>query len=161
MPNIYDNIENQLLEGLERCLDVSHKADFCVGYFNLRGWRSVADKVDAWTGGEDGQCRLLIGMQRRPEEMLREYFSKRETEPIDQGTAVKLRKALAQEFRDQLTIGIPTEADEIGLRQLAAQIKNQKVIVKLFLRHPLHAKLYLLFREDKISPTIGYVAAVT
>ncbi len=159
MPIIYDNIENQLLEGLGSCLDISYRADFCVGYFNLRGWRTVAEKVDAWTGGEGNQCRLLIGMQRQPEEMLREYFSKREAEPIDQGTAVKLRKALAQEFRDQLTIGIPTEADEIGLRRLAVQIKNKKVIVKLFLRHQLHAKLYLLFREDKISPIIGYVGS--
>ncbi len=159
MPKIYDNIENQLLEGLNNCLEVAYRADFCVGYFNLRGWRSVADKVNVWSGGEGNQCRLLIGMQRRPQELLREYFSKREIEPLDQGTAVKLKKALAQEFRDQLTIGIPTEADEIGLRQLSAQIKKKKVLVKLFLRHPLHAKLYLLFRDDQISPIIGYVGS--
>jgi hypothetical protein len=39
------------------------------------------------------------------------------------------------------------------------QLKAGKVIVKLFLRHPLHAKLYLLFRPDPISPTIGYLGS--
>jgi superfamily II DNA or RNA helicase len=159
MPKIFDNIENQLLDGLKYTLDVAHKGDFCVGYFNLRGWKQVADKIDVWSGGEGNQCRLLIGMQRRTEELLREYFSKKETEPIDQGTAVKIRRALAIEFRDQLTIGVPTEEDEKGLRKLSAQIKQKKVVVKLFLRHPLHAKLYLLFRDDKISPIIGYVGS--
>ena len=66
---------------------------------------------------------------------------------------------MAEEFREQLTYGIPTNEDEAGLRKLAAQIKAKKVIVKLFLRHPLHAKLYLLFRPDPINPTIGYLGS--
>jgi superfamily II DNA or RNA helicase len=159
MPRIFDNIEYQLLEGLNYTLDVSHKADFCVGYFNLRGWKQVADKVNAWTGGDGHQCRLLIGMQRRPEELMGELFSKKEPELIDSSTAAKIRKSLAQQFKDQLTIGIPTEADEIGLRKLSAQIKSKKVVVKLFVRHALHAKLYLLFRDDNISPIVGYVGS--
>ncbi len=159
MPKIYDNIENQLIDGLINTLDVSHRADFCVGYFNLRGWKQLADKISGWTGGEGHQCRLLVGMQRPPEESLREMLSQKEPELIDQSTVMTLRKSLAQQFKDQLTIGIPTEADEIGLRKLSSQIKSKKVIVKLFLRHALHAKLYLLFRDDKISPVIGYVGS--
>lgn len=57
---------------------------------------------------------------------------------------------LAREFRDQLAGGIPTNEDEAGLRRLASQIKQNKVVVKLFLRHPLHAKLYMLFRPDPV-----------
>ena len=33
------------------------------------------------------------------------------------------------------------------------------MIVKLFLRHPLHAKLYLLFRPDPINPSVGYLGS--
>lgn len=58
-----------------------------------------------------------------------------------------------------MTIGIPTNDDEAGLQRLAAQIKAKKVVVKLFLRHSLHAKLYLLFRPDPINPTIGYLGS--
>jgi hypothetical protein len=62
MPRIFDNIESELLEGLDYTLDVSYKADFCVGYFNLRGWKQVAYKIDNWVGDEGHQCRLLIGI---------------------------------------------------------------------------------------------------
>ena len=39
------------------------------------------------------------------------------------------------------------------------QLRARKVRVKLFLRHPLHAKLYLLFRQDPASPIIGFVGS--
>lgn len=50
MPRIFDNIENFLTKGLSDSLKVSHRADFCVGYFNLRGWKEVADKIDLFSG---------------------------------------------------------------------------------------------------------------
>jgi hypothetical protein len=42
---------------------------------------------------------------------------------------------LAQEFRDQLVNGAPTDADEKALRTLLHQIIEKKVIVKLFLQY--------------------------
>jgi len=159
LPKIFDNIENHLVQGLNNTLEVSHRGDFCVGYFNLRGWKQVAVQIDNLKGGDGNCCRLLIGMQKPPLEIIREYFYKTEQGLIDNQTASAIKKKLAQEFKDQLTIGIPTEEDEIGLRKLSQQIKDKKVVVKLFLGHPLHAKLYLLFRDDKISPIIGYLGS--
>ena len=75
MPTIYDNIENQFLRGLSNSLEVATRADFCVGYFNLRGWKGVADYVDQWQGGEDSCCRLLIGMQRMPLDMVKAGYA--------------------------------------------------------------------------------------
>lgn len=160
MPRIFDNIEQPLLPALRETLELAKRSDYCVGYFNLRGWREVDRLVERWEGGEGNCCRLLVGMQQMPQDQLRAVMSLLHgEEEIDQGTAIVLKKKLAQDFRDQLTVGIPTNEDEAGLRRLANQITSKKLVVKLFLRHSLHAKLYLHFRSDPINPIIGYLGS--
>ena len=158
MPKIYDNIENQLTKGLTETLEHSQRTDFCVGYFYLSGWKEVADKVENLTGGivtegnEDIHriCRLLVGMHKMPLDIIREHFSKRPDEmDMQQGDVPLLKKKLAQQFKEQLTIGTPTDADEKALRKLSQQLKDKKVVVKLHLRHTLHAKLYLCFLKER------------
>jgi superfamily II DNA or RNA helicase len=160
MPRIFDNIELELLPALRATLDVADRSDFCVGYFNLRGWKSIDDLVEKWSGGVGHQCRLLVGMQRLPQEELREAFSVTGGgDQLDNQAALRLKKRLAEEFRDQLAFGVPTNADESGLRRLGAQLKTGKLVVKLYLRHTLHAKLYLMFRADPVNPIIGYLGS--
>ena len=160
MPRIFDNIDQQLLPALRETLKTANHADFCVGYFNLRGWRGLSSYIEQWEGGDGGCCRLLVGMQPPPEETFRDAMRlDQRDDGIDNQTALRLKQRLAEEFREQLTVGVPTHADEKGLRQLARQIRDDKVKVKLFLRHPLHAKLYLLYRPDPITPTVGYLGS--
>jgi superfamily II DNA or RNA helicase len=167
MPKIYDNIENHLTRGLNETLDLSQRTDFCVGYFNLRGWKEVADKIDNLSGMTVAEsnddihrtCRLLVGMQKKPVDILRESFYKDENYILDQAEAVKLKKRLAQEFKEQLTIGMPIEADERALRKLSQQMKDKKVVVKLHLRYPLHAKLYLAYSNDVRVPIVGFLGS--
>jgi superfamily II DNA or RNA helicase len=160
MPRIFDNIERSLLPALREGLALSDRADFCVGYFNLRGWKAIDGLVERWPGGEGSCCRLLVGMQRLPQDELRQSLSLLpQVAGIDLQTAVRLKRRLAEEFREQLTLGAPTAEDEAGLRRLAAQLRAGKLVVKLFLRHSLHGKLYLLFRSDPINPIIGFLGS--
>ena len=160
MPRIFDNITLDLLPALRETLEISQRSDFCVGYFNLRGWKSIDGLVEKWAGGAGQQCRLLIGMQRLPQDQLREAYSLLPHEDqISNQAVIRLKRRLAEEFRVQLTIGAPTDDDETALRRLSAQLKAGKVVVKLHLRHTLHAKLYLCFRPDPNNPITGFLGS--
>ena len=158
MPRIYDNIETHLKSGLIMTIESSYRADFCVGYFNLRGWKLVEDQINKFAGGEDC-CRLLVGMQRPEEELLRTALAGIDKGMMDNPTALAMKKKIARSFRQQLTFGMPTAQDEEGLQKLKQQLQQEKLKVRLFLDYPLHAKLYLLHRKDKLAPLIGYVGS--
>jgi hypothetical protein len=64
MPRIFDNIEQRLLPALQEALKVADHSDFCVGFFNLRGWKQPDSYVERSSRGEGKCCRLLVGMQR-------------------------------------------------------------------------------------------------
>ncbi|MFI5252372.1 MAG: helicase-related protein [Bacteroidota bacterium] len=160
MPRIFDNIDQSLLPALIDTIKVSNRSDFCVGFFNLRGWKQIDSYIEQWGGGDGKCCRLLVGMQKLPQDELREALSLLENgQNIDNQTVIRLKRRLAEEFREQLTYGSPTNEDEAGLRRLAKQIRTKKVVVKLFLRYQLHAKLYLLFRQDPNNPITGYLGS--
>lgn len=164
MSRIYDNIELKFEKGLQGILsNVGVKrADFCVGYFNLRGWRMICDTIDKLSGdylyeGDDRvfrTCRLLIGMHRPPDELLQKLYSCFEQHGLPDSEEVKqCKRQISAEFRRQLVCGVPSSQDEWALRRLSAQLKQGKVTVKLHLREPLHAKLYLAYRpEDNFNP---------
>ena len=160
MPRIFDNIELSLLPALSDTLRMSERADFCVGYFNLRGWQLIDHLIETWSGGEGACCRLIVGMSALPQEELRQAFSLASgPSELDAQAAILLRKRVAEEFRQQLSFGAPNNRDEAGLRRLSTQLKAKKLIVKLFLRHQLHAKLYLIHRFDPNNPSTGFLGS--
>jgi superfamily II DNA or RNA helicase len=161
MPRIFDNIDQKLVEGLKYSLDSAYRADFCVGYFNLRGWRLIANKIENFSGKDNQQCRVLIGMQKLPSTQLYEELKilKTTDNAISQKQIPNLKNIIIREFREQLMVGIPTSDDEKSLQQLRQQLLKKKVTVKLHLRYPLHAKLYLLYKSDRDQPIIGYLGS--
>ena len=177
MSRIYDNIDaNKFEKGLHDILSAVgvKRADFCVGYFNLRGWKSVADDVEALAGclvrennridGKDHwediprSCRLLIGMHRPVPELIREMYDV--VKPtVDAEKVKRWKRMVALDFRRQLALGVPTAEDELALKKLRAQLSSGKVTVKLHLRSPLHAKLYLAHRPGDPTPILSIMGS--
>lgn len=163
MARIYDNIDTKFKEGLEGMMSSTgvERVDFCVGYFNLRGWNMIVNQVDGLTGGyvyehDDRKyrvCRLLVGMQRPSEDVVRQIYGQN-GQVVDSDYAIRSKLQIASDFRKQLLLGLPTKQDECTLRQLSSQLKNGKVCVKLYLKEPLHAKLYLAYRPSDFSSKI-------
>ena len=160
MARIFDNIEQELLSALRATLSVSKRADFCVGYLNLRGWQAIDDLIQPWAVEAGQVCRVLVGMQRPPHEEIRDlYRAEASADGLDNATAVRIKSQFAAHLREQITLGIPTGKDEAALRTLARQLRAGQVCIKLFLPYPLHAKLYLLFRDDVNNPITGFVGS--
>ena len=167
MARIYDNIDVNFVDGLQGIItNIGVKrVDFCVGYFNLRGWNIVVDQIDNLIGDyiyENDKrvfrkCRLLIGMHRPAEELIRQLYTEQVLPDANYVSQCKLE--IARDFKRQLQLGLPTKQDEFTLRRLSSQMKDEKVCVKLYLREPLHAKLYLAHRPDdnfnKIQAIMG------
>jgi len=58
-------------------------------------------------------------MQKLPDDLIKDFFTQENNRGIDNAEAVQIKKRLAQTFKDQLTIGIPTDRDEAALRKLS------------------------------------------
>jgi superfamily II DNA or RNA helicase len=167
MPKIYDNIQLKFADGLAGHLQTAKRVDYCVGYFNLRGWSVATNGIDNLTGGMvyEGDeerlryCRLLVGMTKTPRQEIVETFADPERLMMDNARAKGMRLRLAEEFAEQLTIGTPTQKDEDTLKRLLHQLKTGRVVVKLFLKHQLHAKLYLAHQGNDITPRIGLLGS--
>ncbi len=160
MPRIFDNIDEKILDALKRSLKDAPRADFCVGYFNLRGWKLIHDEIEQFSGNQGSCCRLLVGMQRLPKDELHHALALgSKNTRIDSAEVTRLRKRVAEDFRQQLLMGTPTNEDEIGLQKLKNQLQSQKLIVKLYLRHPLHAKLYLIPQNHVNLPAIAFLGS--
>lgn len=150
------------MTALRATLATSSHADFCVGYFNLRGWQALDDLIAPWDPRQGQVCRILIGMQRPPQDEVKELYQLHDEEQgllLDNARVSQLKQRFAQHLREQITFGIPTAKDEAGLRNLALRLRSGQLVVKLFLPYPLHAKLYLLFRQDVNNPITGFVGS--
>ena len=169
MARIYDNISKSFTQGL---IDIIsnlgvNRVDFCVGYFNLRGWNLVANEIDKLQGDlvyENDKpiqrtCRLLIGMHQPNDELLAELYSGDDF-VRDSDYVLRCKAQIAEDFKKQLLIGLPTRQDEETLRHLSQQLKDHKVCVKLYLKEPLHAKLYLAHRPgDHYNPILSIMGS--
>ena len=161
MPDIFDNITAHLLPALQTVLATAQRLDVAVGYFNLRGWDRLAPFVVPFSGADAGCCRLIVGMQRPPDEVMRaaQRVQREGDGYLDGPTIARMRRAAAQSFKEQIEFGVPSAKAETTLRTLAAQLRAKQVRVKLYLRHLLHAKLYLVQRPDPVTPLIGFVGS--
>ncbi len=160
MPLILDNIELDTERELLATLGASYRLDAAIGYFNLRGWRLLAEAVDALPGRSEGpKARILVGIHEAPAEEMRRLARMRQPDPTDNRTAARLKDETVSEYRDQLQVGLPTVGDETALRVLLRQIESGDVQVRVHTAHRLHAKLYLCHRDDTAAPRVGYVGS--
>ena len=129
MPRIFDNIDQSLLPAIRETLEFADRSDFCVGYFNLRGWRQLDEHIEKWSGDDGDCCRLLVGMQTLPQQELADAYNiiKRDGD-LDHQTVLTTKEAIADYFRHQRTLSGATDADEISLHNLPTRLKGDEEV---------------------------------
>lgn len=142
MPRIFDNIDLKLLPDLQQTIQDAHRADFCVGYFNLRGWKHLDQYIEPWSG-DDGHCvRLLVGMQKLPQEELRQFYTFSDSNlGLDNQTVYRLKRKLAEEFRSQLAMG--GEIDRVLVQHYKLTKDKLDFIINYDIKYRMGASLKL------------------
>lgn len=166
MPTIYDNIEKKFADGVLQHVKNAKRVDYCVGYFNIRGWNTVVSQIDQLEGmevKENGKtytryCRLLVGMTKNPLDVLVDELNP-DGNFMDNEKAAKMKRKLAEDFKKQLEMGVPTDSDERTIKKLLRQLKDGRVVVKLFLEYQLHAKLYLSYTMDSLTNNVALLGS--
>lgn len=168
MTRLFDNIDDdgRLGPHLIKTFDSSDRLDAAVGYFNLRGWVTFADSVDAKPASDTPVMRVLVGMTlsgHDEDELIQALQGELEgtahADEID-GEIARARKALAViKFRTQLMRGLPTSHDQATLRRLRDHLAGKKLAIKLFTRRPLHGKTYLAYKNDPNHPITAFVGS--
>ena len=102
------NIDLKFEQGLRNIMESPSvkRVDFCVGYFNLRGWKLIIDQVDNLPGDyvEEGNddvfrtCRLLIGMHHHNEDYIHHLYGQDDTLP-DANMVKESKLQIAIDFR--------------------------------------------------------------
>jgi len=64
MPRIIDNVDIGLLPSIREVLFESRRADFCVGYFNLRGQGSLEDFIEKLEGTAVSLLACIVHLKR-------------------------------------------------------------------------------------------------
>ncbi len=156
MPDIFDNlsVDTRLGPALETALTAFRTCDVATGYFDLRGWASFADIVDAKEAdrqdGEPAIVRVLVGMVMPADSELMLSALQQAVQPTPYGADINdmpkaqaAKEALVRHLRTQLMRGLPSEAQQRTLQQLKAHLASGAVEMKVFTTAPLHGKTYI------------------
>lgn len=163
MTKIIDNQVADLSSSLSKALKNCNAADISVGYFNIRGWNHVSKSLEGLReASETGVVRLLVGMaipEKTAEQKILEATFQLEGGDEDVDYKIATRRALdaVQDFSEQLTWGLPSDAAASAIRDFLADLKSGFVSVKFAARRRLHAKLYLCHMAGGAG---GYTAFV-
>ncbi|MGE0306828.1 MAG: phospholipase D-like domain-containing protein, partial [Acidimicrobiia bacterium] len=156
MPDIFDNLKTESAIGpaLQAALTAFDTCDIATGYFDLRGWASFADIVDAKSAsrqeGDAAAVRVLVGMVMPADSAAMLSALQDVVQPPPYGSDINdmpkaqaAKESLVKHLRAQLMRGLPSEAEQKTLQQLKAQLTSGAVEMKVFTTAPLHGKTYI------------------
>ena len=146
--DIIDNRSLNLKDEINDKLSGSERIKFAVGYLYLSGFYQIADKLE-----ELKEAKLLIGSNLNKEltealaetlsgdeEIEQAYKSSSLQRPSDKG---KIKDKIASSIVSNVQALPHTIARQKEISKLVHLVKTNKVKIKVYTKHPLHAKAYI------------------
>ena len=152
--DIIDNRNVKLRDEINALLKSSEKVKFAVGYLYLSGFYQIAERL-----GELKEVKIITGntLQRHTiEELAQSLASEEELTETVETTRVQ-RKSEKERIRDEVADAITrnlqalphTSQREQNIKRLSELIREGRVKIKVYTKHPLHAKAYIFkYRKE-------------
>ena len=155
--DIIDNRQLNLKDEILTKLDGSDKIKFAVGYLYLSGFYQIADKLENLKSakfliGSNINRNLLEALAESvagEEELKDKYDSTKLQRPSDRD---RVKENINQSIISNLQALPHTIQRQREIVKLVELAKAKKVRIKVYTKHPLHAKAYIFkFKEDTAS----------
>ncbi len=154
--DIIDNRTLNLKDEINDKLSGSEKIKFAVGYLYLSGFYQIADKLEPLK-----EAKLIIGSNLNKElvealaeslpgdeEIDRAYKNNSLQRPTDK---TKIKDKIASSIISNVQALPHTILRQKEISKLAQLVKNNKIIIKVYTKYPLHAKAYIFKYKDDIA----------
>ncbi len=160
---LHATTDPSLLDRLKQMLGSSDRADIAVGYFFISGFDAIADDLSRLD-----EVRILVG--RTDRHILEEVAAGLQQaeallQRIEADSIVRRsqRAEFAQQAVSHIAEGVSelrqTEGSEDSVSRLRELVATRKVVVKAYLRSPLHAKAYLCWYDGHAEPGAAIVGS--
>ena len=163
---VIDNERVMLLDELRLFLDEADRVSIAVGYFFMSGFAEIMDSLKRMENNKDpDSCmRLLISptTNRRTAEALlasNESYTDTQRESEMEPTPDDGMASARDGARKTLEYMPQSEKDKAAVEKLASLMRRKKLLVRVYTREQLHAKVYILEEIGGTEKTYVFIGS--
>ena len=142
--NLYDRF-NKILKSNTEFFDV------LVGYFRASGFYLLQDAID-----QVKHTRILIGINTDKEVLEMYKESQQQITELSSG-AFETKNRYKEKLKNEFQASDDSEDVELGVNKFIALLKNNKLELRVYTKQPIHAKVYIMRKDQNLSDEYGKV----
>lgn len=125
--------------------------DVLVGYFRSSGFYKMYESME-----KVEKTRILVGLNLDKKSVEMIHTAKNDVQ-IDFTSNKEAKEKYSTEVSEEIASSEDTKDVEIGIKKFIEFIKNGKLEVRVYPHHPIHAKVYIMRKDQEKSEDFGKV----
>lgn len=125
--------------------------DVLVGYFRSSGFYKMHEAMD-----KVEKTRVLVGLNldKKSVEMIHTAHNEMQ---IDFTSNKEAKEQYSKEVNDEIETSEDTKDVEVGIKKFIEFVKTGKLEIRVYPHHPIHAKVYIMRKDQEKSEDFGKV----